>query len=89
MYCCQVVFYDNNGREIQAYDYSGEDAVREFTSCSFNPSGDTAIFGTYNRFYIYTFNAMRRSWDEVRMQGGCGPPSVGAQGASTGTMQQI
>lgn len=63
----QVVFYDTNGREVTAFDYSGEEAVREFTSCAFNPSGDTAVFGTYNRFYIYVFNTMRNAWDEVCM----------------------
>lgn len=65
MHGAQVVFYDNNGREVQVYDYSSDDSVREFTSCAFNPSGDTAVFGTYNRFYVYTYNQMRNTWDEV------------------------
>ncbi len=61
----RVVFYDLTGREIRAFDYSNDDAVREFTTCSFNPSGDTVVFGTYNRFYMYTFNIQRQDWEEV------------------------
>ncbi|GFH08379.1 WD_REPEATS_REGION domain-containing protein [Haematococcus lacustris] len=61
----RVVFYDTNGRELQVFDYSNDEAVREFTSCSFNPSGDTAAFGSYNRFYIYTLNATRKAWEQI------------------------
>jgi hypothetical protein len=45
-----------------------DDSVREFTSCAFNPSGDTAILGTYNKYLIYTYNAMRKTWEEVCQQ---------------------
>ncbi|GAX77698.1 hypothetical protein CEUSTIGMA_g5141.t1 [Chlamydomonas eustigma] len=75
---CRVVFYDERGRELQVYDYGleetkkddgkREDTVREFSSCAFNPSGETVVFGAYNRFYIYTLSANRRSWDEVGMK---------------------
>jgi intraflagellar transport protein 172 len=65
----RVVFYDQGGREIQAFDYSNDDSVREFCSCAFNPSGDTVVFGTYNRFYIYSFSSnpteKERPWQEV------------------------
>ncbi|EFJ49307.1 intraflagellar protein IFT172 [Volvox carteri f. nagariensis] len=61
----RVVFYDLNGREIRSFDYGNDDNVREFTTCAFNPSGDTVVFGTYNRFYMYTFNIQRNDWEEV------------------------
>lgn len=61
----RVVFYDLNGREIRSFDYSNNDEVREFTTCAFNPSGDTVVFGTYNRFYMYTFNIQRNDWEEA------------------------
>ena len=57
------------------FDYSGDDTVREFSSCAFNPSGETAVFGTYNRFYIFTLNA-KRTWEEV----GAEPPGGGGGG---------
>lgn len=62
----QVVFYDVSGRQLQCFDYSGDDGVREFTACAFNPSGDTAVFGTFSRFYVYTHNAIRGVWEQVR-----------------------
>ena len=61
----QVVFYDQSGRELQVFDYSNDDSVREFCSCAFNPSGETAVFGAYNRFYIYSHNLSRGTWEQV------------------------
>ena len=61
----QVVFYDLNGREVRSFDYNNDETVREFTSCAFNPGGDTVVFGTYNRFYMYSFNIQRNDWEEV------------------------
>ena len=61
----QVVFYDTSGRTLQTFDYSGDDGVREFTACAFNPSGDAVVFGTYNRFYVYVHNAGRNVWEQV------------------------
>lgn len=66
----QVVFYDANGRQLQSFDFSNDEGVREFTSCAFNPSGDAAVFGTYNRFYVFAFNAGRNVWEQVRWRGG-------------------
>eukprot|EP00967_Tisochrysis_lutea_P044782 scaffold54325_cov20-Tisochrysis_lutea.AAC.4 len=60
-----VVFYDTSGRTLQTFDYSGDDGVREFTACAFNPSGDAVVFGTYNRFYVYVHNAIRNAWEQV------------------------
>jgi hypothetical protein len=61
----QVVFYDQAGKELQVFDYSSDDGVREFCSCNFNPSGDTVVFGTYNRFYTFTYNTTRMAWEDV------------------------
>lgn len=61
----QVVFYDLNGREVRAFDYSADDSMREFSSCAFNPSGDTVVMGNYNRFLIYAYNMQRSDWEEV------------------------
>ncbi|KAF5830572.1 intraflagellar protein IFT172 [Dunaliella salina] len=64
----KVVFYDTNGRTLQMFDYSGDDGVREFTACAFNPSGDAVVFGTYNRFYVYVHNASRNTWEQATMK---------------------
>eukprot|EP00983_Pelagomonas_calceolata_P073778 1152272-Pelagomonas_calceolata.AAC.20 len=55
----------SHGRTLQTFDYSGDDGVREFTACAFNPSGDAVVFGTYNRFYVYVHNAIRNAWEQV------------------------
>jgi intraflagellar transport protein 172 len=60
------VFYDINGRSVSSFDYSSDENVREFSCCAFNPSGDVAAFGTYNRFYIYAFSPGRNAWEQVR-----------------------
>uniref|UniRef100_A0A7S3QV19 Intraflagellar transport protein 172 homolog n=1 Tax=Dunaliella tertiolecta TaxID=3047 RepID=A0A7S3QV19_DUNTE len=64
----KVVFYDTSGRTLQTFDYSGDDGVREFTACAFNPSGDAVVFGTYNRFYVYVHNAIRNAWEQTTMK---------------------
>jgi hypothetical protein len=62
----QVTFYDSaSGRQVAAFDYSTDDAVREFTSAAFSPAGDVVALGTYNRYYVYAMNAARGTWDEV------------------------
>lgn len=61
----RVVFYDLNGKELQYFDYSTDDNVREFSACAFNPSGDVVVFGCFGRFYIYCYNILRGMWDEV------------------------
>jgi intraflagellar transport protein 172 len=63
--CLQVVFYDTNGAEQQTLDYSQDDNVREFSCCTFNPAGDTVVFGTFNRFYTFSLAASSNTWEEV------------------------
>ena len=67
-----MVFYDQSGREQQVFDYSTDDSVREFTSCAFNPSGETVVFGAYNRFFVYSHNLSRGNWEQVRSATGPG-----------------
>jgi intraflagellar transport protein 172 len=59
------VFYDANGREMQAFDYSSDPEAQDFSSCCFNPSGDTAVVGAFNRFYVYSLNSSRGTWEQV------------------------
>ena len=35
------------------------------------------MFGTYNRFYIYSFNSTRHMWEEVRRE--CGQSMGGVE----------
>lgn len=62
----KIVFYDAvSGKEQQAFDFSNEDEVRDFASCEFNPAGDTAVFGTMNRFFIFSYSQQRGAWEQV------------------------
>jgi intraflagellar transport protein 172 len=56
--------------DVRLLVLADDESVREFTSCAFNPSGDTAILGTYNKYLIFTYNAMRKTWEEVGQQAG-------------------
>ena len=42
-----------------------DEEVREFTTAQFNPSGETVVVGSFNRYYIYNYNAGRAAWEEV------------------------
>lgn len=64
----QVAFYDANGRELQAFEYSNDNDAHDFSSCSFNPSGDTAVVGAFNRFYVYSFSSSKGIWEEVAVK---------------------
>ena len=61
----RVVFYEADGNCFQRVDYSKDDKVKEFTSAMFNPTGETAIVGNFNRFYVYNYNSKRPQWDEI------------------------
>jgi hypothetical protein len=64
----QVVFYDTNGREQQVFDYSTDPEARDFSCCSFSPSGDVAVVGAFSRFYVYRLNSAKGTWEEAGMQ---------------------
>ncbi|CAI2386632.1 unnamed protein product [Moneuplotes crassus] len=61
----RVVFYEADGNCFQKIDYSKDDKVKEFTGAMFNPTGETAIVGNFNRFYVYNYNNKRPQWDEI------------------------
>lgn len=61
----KVAFYEHTGDCFQKFDYSKDEKVKEFTCASFNSTGETAIVGNFNRFYVYNFNQKRPQWDEI------------------------
>jgi len=58
-----VAFYESSGDRFSTFDYSKEDKVKEFTCASFNLTGETAVVGNFNRFYVYNYNHKRPCWD--------------------------
>lgn len=64
----KVAFYDPQGNLLERKDYSKDDKIKDFTVAAFNPSGETAVLGNFNRFYIYNYNSKKGQWDEVTCQ---------------------
>jgi intraflagellar transport protein 172 len=61
----KIAFYEPSGDCFQRFDYSKDEKVKEFTCAAFNSTGETAIVGNFNRFYVYNFNQKRPQWDEI------------------------
>jgi hypothetical protein len=55
----KLAFYEPSGDQLQRFDFSKDEKVKEFTCASFNSAGETAVVGNFNRFYVYKFNAKR------------------------------
>ena len=61
----KIAFYEPSGDCFQRFDYSKDEKVKEFTCAAFNSTGETAVIGNFNRFYVYNFNSKRPQWDEI------------------------
>lgn len=57
-----VCFYDKEGALLQRFDYSRDETEKEFTVAAFNPSGETVVVGSFNRFRIFTINQHDGDW---------------------------
>eukprot|EP00397_Hematodinium_sp_SG-2012_P000872 GEMP01000873.1.p1 GENE.GEMP01000873.1~~GEMP01000873.1.p1 ORF type:complete len:1750 (+),score=429.25 GEMP01000873.1:263-5512(+) len=59
-----VRFFTNEGREHQSIDYTNR-GVKEFTCARFNPSGESCVLGNFNKFFVYSWHARNKEWQEV------------------------
>lgn len=59
-----VHFYDLQGNQVQQFDYSSDEKVKEFSSLAFNPSGQTVVLGNFDRFYVYVYDSGQGRWSE-------------------------
>ncbi len=62
----KISFYDNFGNLVQKFDYTNDEKAREFSMAAFNPTGDTVVVGSFNRYYVYNFSSKRNQWEEVK-----------------------
>lgn len=67
----QVVFYDANGRQLQAFDFSTDEAARDLSCCAMNPSNDTAVVGAFNRLYVFSLNNSTGVWQHMAVKQVC------------------
>lgn len=63
-----MVFYDANGRQLQTFDYSTDEAARDFSCCAINPSNDTAVVGAYNRLYVFSLSNSTGVWQHMAVK---------------------
>ena len=61
---CKIQFYDVDGNERKRYDFSRDDTQKEFTKVAFNPSGKTAVVGSFDRLRVFTRNSERHTWED-------------------------
>ncbi|KAL3897688.1 MAG: hypothetical protein SGPRY_013001 [Prymnesium sp.] len=60
-----VCFYDKDGMQLQRFDFSRDESEKEFTAAAFNPSGETVVVGSFNRFRTFTLNQLDGSWQDA------------------------
>mmetsp|Transcript_15284 Transcript_15284/g.25210 ORF Transcript_15284/g.25210 Transcript_15284/m.25210 type:complete len:1767 (+) Transcript_15284:218-5518(+) len=61
---CKVTIYDRDGLLLQTFDYSHDEAQKEFTAATCNPSGECAVVGSFNRMHVFSYNARKGAWEE-------------------------
>ncbi|XP_039273606.2 intraflagellar transport protein 172 homolog [Styela clava] len=64
----RVIVYGKDARVIQNFDYSRDTTEKEFTVASTSPSGQSVIFGSYNRLRVYNWSPRRAAWDEGKQK---------------------
>ena len=64
----KVSFYGNDGEIERTFDYSEDPSVKEFSSVSFSPNGETAIVGNFSKIFAFCFNARKQEWVEAAAQ---------------------
>ncbi len=60
----KIVFYNDIGSQLQSFDYSHDEKLKEFTVAKVSPSGDTIAIGNYNKFFVFLYNNRKLVWEE-------------------------
>ncbi|KAG7214317.1 hypothetical protein INR49_004455 [Caranx melampygus] len=62
----KVVAYGREGHILQTFDYTRERTEREFTVAITSPSGQSVVFGSYDRLRVFNWAPRRGVWDEAK-----------------------
>ncbi|KAM9354646.1 intraflagellar transport protein 172 homolog isoform 1-T1 [Pholidichthys leucotaenia] len=62
----KVVAYGREGQVLQTFDYSRDQTEREFTVAVTSPSGQSVVFGSYDRLRVFNWAPRRGVWDEAK-----------------------
>ncbi|KAM3861396.1 intraflagellar transport protein 172 homolog [Diretmus argenteus] len=62
----KVVAYGKEGHVLQTFDYSRDQTEKEFTVAATSPSGQSVVFGSYDRLRVFNWAPRRSMWDEAK-----------------------
>ncbi|XP_037837544.1 intraflagellar transport protein 172 homolog [Kryptolebias marmoratus] len=62
----KVVVYGREGHVLQNFDYSRDRSEREFTVGVSSPSGQSVVFGSFDRLRVFNWALRRGMWDEAK-----------------------
>ncbi|XP_072218456.1 intraflagellar transport protein 172 homolog [Leuresthes tenuis] len=62
----KVVAYGREGHILQNFDYSRDRTEREFTVAVTSPSGQSVVFGSFDRLRVFNWAPRRGVWDEAK-----------------------
>ncbi|XP_023121303.2 intraflagellar transport protein 172 homolog [Amphiprion ocellaris] len=62
----KVVAYGREGHVLQTFDYSRDRTEREFTVAVTSPSGQSIVFGSFDRLRVFNWAPRRGVWDEAK-----------------------
>uniref|UniRef100_A0A3Q3FQ83 Intraflagellar transport 172 n=1 Tax=Labrus bergylta TaxID=56723 RepID=A0A3Q3FQ83_9LABR len=62
----KVVAYSREGHVLQTFDYSRDRTEREFTVAATSPSGQSVVFGSYDRLRVFSWTPRKGVWDEAK-----------------------
>uniref|UniRef100_A0A8C6KYJ8 Intraflagellar transport 172 n=1 Tax=Nothobranchius furzeri TaxID=105023 RepID=A0A8C6KYJ8_NOTFU len=61
----KIVAYGKEGQVLQNFDYSRDPSEKEFTVAVASPSGQSVVFGSFDRLRVFNWAPRRGTWDEA------------------------
>ncbi|XP_074541957.1 intraflagellar transport protein 172 homolog [Halichoeres trimaculatus] len=62
----KVMAYGKEGHILQTFDYSRDQTEMEFTVAATSPSGQSVVFGSFDRLRVFNWSPRRGVWDEAK-----------------------
>nr|XP_046228660.1 intraflagellar transport protein 172 homolog isoform X2 [Scatophagus argus] len=62
----KVVAYGREGHVLQTFDYTRDQTEKEFTVAATSPTGQSVVFGSYDRLRVFNWSPRRGVWEEAK-----------------------
>uniref|UniRef100_A0A668A2T2 Intraflagellar transport protein 172 homolog n=1 Tax=Myripristis murdjan TaxID=586833 RepID=A0A668A2T2_9TELE len=62
----KIVAYGREGQVLQTFDYSRDRTEKEFMVAATSPTGQSVVFGSYDRLRVFNWAPRRGVWDEAK-----------------------